>query len=109
MAKPSPALPDRAIISALAGTFGANATSAAYPTEPGAVNVTLTGTWSGTVTLCRSFDGGTTLAPYATPDGTALSWTAAMSTMLPECEAGVLWYLVMSSFASGSCAYRISQ
>lgn len=73
-----------------------------------AVMLTLTGTWSGTVALLRSADGGATKPP-ATLGGTALSWTGAINEPVwVETEAGVTLWLQVTR-AAGTLTYRLAQ
>lgn len=94
----------------LAGTFGANANSAAIILY-GSFNVSLWGTFSATVTLARSFDGGTTWLPCSADiAGDNVAWTAPFSGFpWAELEHTVLYRLQCSSYVSGTVNYRISQ
>lgn len=65
------------------------------------MNVSLSGTWVGTVLLERSFDGGTTWHTYATH-------TANVEDKVPESEEGVLYRLNCSAYTSGTINYRLS-
>jgi hypothetical protein len=72
-------------------------------------NVSVFGTFVGTVVLERSFDQGTNWIPvlrYCT--GTAVSYTAPSSETLPEPEGGVQHRLRCSAFTSGTISYRLS-
>lgn len=62
--------------------------------------VSLSGTWSATMYLARSYDGGSTWVDYA-------AYTANMSVELVNLEDDVMWRWRMASFASGSCTARI--
>lgn len=67
-------------------------------------NLSVSGTWVGTVTLQRSFDGGSTWLDVA-------SWTANVETTVETPESGVLWRLGIKSgnFTSGTAVVRLSQ
>ncbi|MBY0587101.1 hypothetical protein K2X85_07985 [bacterium] len=67
-------------------------------------NLSVSGTWAGTVTLQRSFDSGATwLDVYST--------TANVETVVDNAETGVLWRLGIKSgnFTSGTAVCRLSQ
>lgn len=93
------------------GTFtgtGQSPTFGAQPDYP--LNITLSGTFSATVQLERSFDNGSTWfsltvdsspwAVYSTP----VSEQAWVPT-----EAGILYRLNCTSYSSGTVTYRVSQ
>jgi hypothetical protein len=66
-------------------------------------------TFSGTIQLERSFDGGHTWIPcYIWQGGAQLKWTGAISTELMEPEKSVLYRLNCIAFTSGTINYRIS-
>lgn len=71
-------------------------------------NVSVWGTFAGTVQPQRSFDSGATWLPF-TKDRTAISATAPFSEGFAEAEAGVQWRLSCTAFTSGTINYRISQ
>ena len=72
-------------------------------------NVSLWGTFVGTVILERSFDGGTTFLPCAIDAaGDANAYTAPMSIVAAEPEPGVYYRLRCSAFTSGTINYRMS-
>ena len=74
----------------------------------GDFNVSIWGTFSGTVALQRSFDGGTTFLTRTDASGNG-SYTAPASFVVSEPEASVLSQLDCSVLASGSINYRLSQ
>lgn len=89
------------------GTFTGTGLSPFYAFY-GPFNVSVWGTFSGTILLQRSFDGGTTfLTRTDTPLGSG-SFTAEASFGISECEAGVLYLLNCSAFVSGTVNYRMS-
>jgi hypothetical protein len=96
---------------ALTGT--ATTTSTVGPFTPNLGRViwlTLSGTFSGSVTLLRSRDGGTTKLALTYSDGTAKpTWTTALNTpVTEETVAGATYYLSIT-LTSGSVSYRLEQ
>ena len=75
------------------GSFTANGQSASLRpltrSGPGPFNISIWGTFAATVALERQFDGDSTWLPVTYPDGTALSWTAPVSTGWEESEGSV--------------------
>ena len=69
----------------------------------------LSGTWTGSVALKRSTDGGATKLPL-TAGGSA--WGVftgnACEQVIEESEAGAAYYLAVT-VVSGTVAYRVSQ
>ena len=67
-------------------------------------------TWSGTVQLERSFDGGKTFIVCNIGTGTLAQFTAGtpVSTVLSEPESGVLYRFNCTAYASGVINYRLS-
>ena len=75
----------------------------------GNFNVTLSGTWTGTALIQRSFDAGTTWFTASVDGlGTAASYTTNASVVLYEPERGV-FYKIAWTRSSGSLVYRLSQ
>jgi hypothetical protein len=74
----------------------------------GNFNISVWGTFTGTITLNRSFDNGTTWIPFTYSDGTQLSWSGPFTTTFEEPEPGVLYQLSVT-YSSGSINYRFSQ
>lgn len=92
------------------GSFTAVSTGTAVPiARRGDFNISLSGTFSATVQLERSFDGGTTWLPVTYIDGTAISWTAPISTSFSEPELGVQYRFNCTAYTSGTVSWRISQ
>lgn len=92
----------------LAGSFVGTGNSANKEVI-GMFNVTLSGTFSGTVILERSFDGGTNFMPAAIDTaGTPNAYTAPMSIVVNEPEPGVIYRLRCSAYVSGTIVYRLS-
>jgi len=93
----------------ISGSFsgmGQSSTAIIY----GTMNVSIWGTFSGSVQLERSFDGGTTWLPCsASISGTVLAFTAAYSGYpWAEIEHQVAYRLNCTSLASGTISYRVS-
>jgi len=75
----------------------------------GAFNVSLWGTFVGTVVLERSFDGGTTFLPCAIDTaGDSATYTAPVSVVVSEPEPFVYYRVRCSAFTSGTINYRLS-
>lgn len=78
-------------------------------TPNGCYNVTVYGTFVGTVVLERSFDAGVTYVAVLRPAGsTAVSYTAPSSEVIPEPEKTILHRLRCSAYTSGTISYRMS-
>lgn len=74
----------------------------------GNFNVSVYGTFVGSVQLERSFDN-TNWLPI-TANGTQLyKWTAPASENAQETEEGVLYRLNCTAYTSGTISYRLSQ
>lgn len=96
-------------VEVLSGSFSAIGISAGKALW-GDFNIVLWGTFVGTVTVERSFDGGTTFVPVARDtSGTAASFTAPTSLSISEPEKGVLYRLNCTAYTSGTASYRLSQ
>jgi hypothetical protein len=72
--------------------------------------VTLSGSWSGTVQLLRSVDGGTTRLPVTYGDGTVKgTYSGNMNAAVAEeTVAGAVWYLDVT-LGSGTLNFRLEQ
>jgi len=109
-------LPTRAVTAAagsvpLAGTMGESGVAGPFaPDLDRAIVVTLSGEWSGTVTLLRSSDGGATRRPLTFIDGSAKGvWSNNVNTAVgEESVAGATYYLQFARGA-GTLAYRVEQ
>ena len=75
----------------------------------GAFNVSLRGTFVGTVQIERSFDGTNWFVASRDSAGTAALFTAPASVIVEEPEAGVQYRLNCTAYISGTINYRISQ
>lgn len=93
----------------ISGSF--SATGQSQPaTIYGTMNVSIWGSFTGSVQLERSFDGGTTWLPCsAAMSGTVLAFTAAYSGYpWSEVEHQVAYRLNCTSLSSGTINYRVS-
>lgn len=94
------------------GTFSAaGASGGPYFAPFGTFNVSLwveTGTFAATIILERRFAGGT-WQPLTYIDGSAIVWTAALSTTLTEYENGVEYRLRCAGLSGSPVSYRLSQ
>lgn len=94
----------------LAGALSASGSVGPFsPIAGKPVILALSGTWSGTVRLQRSTDGGATRLPV-TAAGAAWAQFAAncCEPVWEEAEAGAQLYLAVT-LNSGTLAYRVSQ
>lgn len=110
MGKPNPSAADLAtlVVSGTLSATGAGSTILA-PTGATVLNVSAWGTFSGTVQVERSFDGGTTWLPLSRDVvGSAASFTAPFSLQVRETESGVLYRLNCTAYSSGPISYRLS-
>ncbi len=92
----------------VAGTFNAIGQSAIFdPATQRDFNISIWGTFVGTVALKRSFDGGTTwLTKWPVEIYQA---TTPRTFSDDEPEAGVIYRLECTAFTSGTINYRMSQ
>lgn len=95
----------------VAASTGTSAATVFYS----AFNLAMWGTFSGTVQVEKSYDGGTTWITVArdvagTPASYVLAFTAAsINLTLCEVEPSVCWRLRCTAFTSGTLNYRLSQ
>ena len=70
----------------------------------GYFNISISGTWVGTVSVQRSYDGGSTWFDVA-------SWTANTEEYGFECERGIYYRAGVKTgdFTSGTVVIRLSQ
>jgi hypothetical protein len=94
----------------LAGSAGASGLIGPFLPELGRpVWLSLSGSWSGTVTVRRSVDGGATTQPLTLGGAAWASFTAnANEPVAEEHEAAATYYLDVQ-IGSGTLAYRVSQ
>ncbi|MHC4620559.1 MAG: ubiquitin-activating E1 FCCH domain-containing protein [Planctomycetota bacterium] len=62
------------------------------------------GTWTGTIQIQRSYDGGSTWQPYHSFKGVSNNYTSTGD----ETEEDVLYRLKMINYAAGPCSYCLS-
>lgn len=96
--------------SPLTGTTGTSGVLGPFEPDPGRpIHLTLSGTWSGSVQVMRSTDGGTTKHPLTVAGIGWASFTAnCCEPVAEESEDGAEYYLDVA-LASGTLAYRVSQ
>lgn len=104
------ALAAPAASAALAGSTAATGTIGPFAPATGRpVVLTLAGTWSGTVSVLRSVDGGVSKHPLTVGGLVWARYTANCCEQIwEESEAAVQLYLDIA-LASGTLAYRIAQ
>lgn len=91
----------------LSGVFAGTGTSTAAPFI-GRFNFTIWGTFSATINLQKSFDGGATWLIARDVNGNAMTLTAGDTRVIEEVEPGVVYSVNCSAFTSGSPSYRVS-
>jgi hypothetical protein len=94
----------------LAGSTGASGAFGPFVPQLGrAIWLTLSGSWSGTMQVQRSLDGGATRVPL-TVAGQAWAMFSAncCEPVAEETVAGATYYLSVT-LASGTLAYRVQQ
>jgi len=95
-------------ITPVTGTFNGLGTSLTLtPRAMRSFNISLWGTFVGTVVLERSFDGGNTWLPVTSVS--CYSFSAPISTSFEDGEYGNQYRFRCSSYTSGTINYRISQ
>lgn len=94
----------------LSGAISASGQVGPFQPRAGrAIILTLSGTWSGTVKLLRSIDGGTTKLPVTASGLPYGSYTGNVcEPVWEESEAAALLYLD-AALTSGTLTYRIGQ
>jgi len=88
----------------ISGSFTGTGQSATSHASRG-INISLTGTFAGTVAVERSFDG--TNWEAVTDLGTNGSFTAPVSTTWTEVEGGVEYRFNCTAYTSGTINYRL--
>lgn len=79
------------------------------PEAGASFNISVWGTFTGTIRPVRSFDKGVTWLPVTYVDGSAIAWTAPFSTGFEEAEDGLLFALEAMTGFTGTANYRLSQ
>lgn len=92
------------------GSAGASVLAGPFSPDLGRpVWLTLSGTWSGSVAVLRSIDGGATMHPLtAGGEAWGLFTANACEQIAEETEAGATWYLDIT-LAAGTLTYRVAQ
>lgn len=94
----------------LTAASGPSSITAWAPFFPGLINVSVRGTFTATVVLEKSYDGGVTALPVQTDlAGTALSITAERHIQVEEAETGVCYRFRCTAYTSGTAICRASQ
>lgn len=108
MGRPTPTQPDLALALAT-GSFTAIGAGVVLEAV-NFLNVTVFGTFVGTLTLQRSFDGGIEWIDRGeTAFGTPFQFTGPTSFPCFEPETGVLYRLNCTAYTSGTINYRLSR
>jgi len=93
----------------LTGSFTGTGNSASYRAVQN-FNVSIWGTFVGTVLVQRSFDAGTTwLTVSLDSAGTPASFTSPVTVAGYEPESEVVYRISCTVYSSGTINYRISQ
>lgn len=98
------------VLTALAGSTAATGILGPYqPAVDRSIMLALSGTWTGTVKVVRSTDGGTTKLPLTVAGSVWGQFTAnCCEPVWEEADASSRFYLDVT-LASGTLAYRVSQ
>lgn len=89
------------------GSFNAPGNGAAVRIV-GRANIAITGVFTGSLRLARSFDGGATWAP-CTIGGQAVAFTGPATEEIEEIESGVLYRFECTALTAGAANWRISR
>ena len=95
---------------ALTGSTAASGSFGPFVPQLGrAIRLTTAGTWSGTVQLLRSIDGGTTRLPLTAGGFAWGSYTANVNEAVAvETEAGATYHVGVT-LTGGTLSYRVAQ
>lgn len=97
----------------VAGTFVATGESPRFVPSAnlrrGRFNVSIWGTFVGTVQLQRTFDGGASWLACSKPDLTLANFTETVSFVVEETEDNVDYRLACIAYTSGTINYRMSR
>ena len=111
-AHPLPTTPSMSAASSAPLTGSVSASGVVGPFSPvlgRTIWVSLTGTWTGSVVVQRSIDGGATRQPLTVAGQSWASFTAnANEPIGDETVAGATYYLAIT-INSGALSYRIAQ
>ena len=94
----------------ISGQFTAQGQASTGTAFAGLFSIFLGGTFSATVLLERSPDGGSNYYPCSLdPTGTIAEWTAACSVDAESANFGILYRLRCVSFSTGPVNYALLQ
>ena len=94
----------------LTGTANASTTVGPFtPQLARAIWISLSGTWTGTVQVLRSTDGGATKLPLTVAGASWGSFTANCNEPVAEESDAAATYYLSITLASGSVTYRVAQ
>lgn len=74
-----------------------------------AINISVWGTFVGSVRPERTFDAGANWLPLTYADGSTIVWTTPATMSFDESERGVLYRVNCPAYTSGTISWRISQ
>ncbi len=98
---------------AVTGTFteteSSDSFSPASQYRRGRFNVSIWGTFAGTVKLERSFDDGVTWLVCSKPDLSDAAFTTTVTFAVEEPEPDIYYRLTCSAYTSGTINYRMSR
>ncbi len=98
---------------AVTGIFDAVESSASFSPASqyrrGRFNVSIWGTFVGTVKLERSFDDGVTWLVCSKPDLSDATFTTTVTFAVEEPEPDIYYRLTCSAYTSGTINYRMSR
>lgn len=98
---------------AVTGTFTATGSSGSFTPASqirrGRFNVSIWGTFTGTVKLERSFDDGETWLVCTKPDLSDANFALPVTFAVEEPEPDIYYRLTCSAFTSGTVNYRMSR
>lgn len=95
-------------ITVISGTFDSPGQSPSFQIGRGMFNISVWGTFSGSVQLERSFDGSTWL-PITAAGMQLYVWSAPASEVAEEPGRGVQYRLNCTAVSSGTINYRMDQ
>lgn len=111
-AHPLPVVPAQsgATASPLSGSASASLVAGPFAAQPGfAIWLTLSGSWTGTITVKRSIDGGATLLPLTIAGQAWARFTANVQEPICEDRTGGAGYYLDIALTSGTVSYRVQQ
>ena len=103
-------------LNVITGSFTATGVSPSFsplgsypPAPPRDFNVSIWGSFTGSIQLERSFDNGSTWLPITAAGTQLYIWTAPASEVAEEPEQGPIYRLHCTAQSGGTANYRISQ